>query len=371
MYKLAFISPNKEAYSETFIKAQKDNLKGELKYYYGGFLPTHLEGQGKLKNSLYYYFITLLKRLQIIKSILTHKEYRLIRSFKQNKIDVVLAQYGQTGASCLNICKKLHLPLIVHFHGYDAVHKDVLYKYLNIYKEMFEYASYVIVVSEIMKGKLIEYGSPIEKIVLNHYGPNKEFEKIQPDFTSPFFAAVGRFADTKAPYYTIFAFHKVLQKFPNARLAFAGVGPLFGDCINIVKYLKIEHAVKFCGILSQLEVAELFSNSFCFVQHSITSINGDMEGTPNSVLESSMASLPVISTLHAGIPDVIIHDKTGFLVEEHDVEKMAEYMSSLFENRELAKKMGEVGRVNIKSNFTIEKYIEKLDKIIGNSVNRK
>ena len=66
----------------------------------------------------------------------------------------------------------------------------------------------------------------------------------------------------------------------------------------------------------------ILKNFLAFVQHSIIAANGDAEGTPVSILEAGAAGVPVISTKHAGIPDLVLDNITGFLVEEHDVEEM-------------------------------------------------
>ena len=59
-------------------------------------------------------------------------------------------QYGPVGVAILPICKKAKVPLVVHFHGFDASHFKTLEKYAAGYREMFEYAKAIIAVSEVM-----------------------------------------------------------------------------------------------------------------------------------------------------------------------------------------------------------------------------
>ena len=101
-----------------------------------------------------------------------------------------------------------------------------------------------------------------------------------------------------------------------------------------------------------------------FVQHSITAENGDSEGTPLSVLEAGAAGLPVISTNHAGIPDIVINGKTGFLSEEHDIHEMGDNMLRLLKDKNLARSLGKCGKENISKNFTLKKHIDKLNELI-------
>jgi glycosyltransferase involved in cell wall biosynthesis len=109
-------------------------------------------------------------------------------------------------------------------------------------------------------------------------------------------------------------------------------------------------------------------DSIAFVQHSRTAENGDMEGTPVAVLEAQAAALPVISTIHAGIPDVVVQGKTGFLVNEGDVNAMSQHMIDLANNFEMARQMGGTARQRIIENFTMKHHIDTLNDVIKKSV---
>ena len=140
---------------------------------------------------------------------------------------------------------------------------------------------------------------------------------------------------------------------------------MLDSCKDIAKLHEIEKNIWFTGRLNREEIAKLMENSLAFVQHSIISSSGDSEGTPVAILEAGAAALPVIATYHGGIPDVVINNETGILIQEHDVHEMAKAMSTLIENKPLAKKMGEAGRDRIKKNFSMNRYISKLREIIN------
>ncbi|MDR5589700.1 glycosyltransferase [Christiangramia sediminicola] len=358
---IAICSPNKNAYSETFIQAHKEFLTGTIFYYYDGELPTRVEG-GVVINS---------RRRRIIDIFKGHfrlnqfslAEQALMKSFEINKIDVVLAEYGPVGTRLVSICKELAIPLIVHFHGYDASRYEVI-KLNENYRELFNYAFKVIAVSKKMYGDLLDLGCPKEKLVYNVYGPRVEFLKIVPNFSKMQFVSIGRFVDKKAPYYLILSFRKVLEKFPEAKLVMAGDGELWDSCKNLVKYYHLENNVSFPGVISRNNFMVLLSESLALVQHSITAGDGDMEGTPLSILEASAAGLPVISTVHGGIPDVITDNEHGFLVKEHSVDLMSDRMIELLSNPGLAKEMGENGKKNISSNFRLDDHINSINNIL-------
>jgi colanic acid/amylovoran biosynthesis glycosyltransferase len=369
MNNLAILSPYENAYSETFIQAHK-RLPFNIFFYCNGnnYVPAELSGTARsirAANKIYF------KLKSVIQPKLTRSEHSLKYLLKKKKINCVLAEYGVTAAASLEVIKSLNLPLIVHFHGFDASDKNVLLKYKEKYLEVFKYAKFAVAVSKKMSADLIDLGCPPDKIVLSTCGPNSDFFNAEPAFVSKQFTAIGRFVDKKAPHLTIMAFSKVAKKYPDARLFFGGKGKLLGACKDLVKELAIGEQVSFLGRLSRPEIIELFSASLAFVQHSVTAENGDSEGTPVAILEASAAGLPVIATKHAGIPDVIEHGKSGFLVEESDVDGMAHYMMELCENYEKAKSMGLKGKQNIGLNFTIEKHLSCLTELINTCMVKK
>jgi colanic acid/amylovoran biosynthesis glycosyltransferase len=61
-----------------------------------------------------------------------------------------------------------------------------------------------------------------------------------------------------------------------------------------------------------------------FVHHSVTAGNGDMEGIPNALIEAMAMQLPVVSTWHSGIPELVEHEVNGYLVEERDISALAD-----------------------------------------------
>ena len=232
-----------------------------------------------------------------------------------------------------------NIPFIVHFHGHDASVVEKIKKHDN-YQALFKAAHFVVAVSKVMERKLKELGCPVNKLVLNTYGPNNAFLQLQASCKEESLVSIGRFVDKKAPYYTILAFSEALKECPNAVLYMAGNGILQDTCQNLAKYLGIDKQVKILGVIETEKYQEILTRTRGFVQHSITATNGDMEGTPLAVLEASAAGVPVISTFHAGISDVVIHEKTGLLVEEHDVKGMAQNMVRVLKDQQFAYEMG-------------------------------
>jgi len=371
--RLAIIVPNLDTITETFIKAHIDHLKGH-KYILHGYYPMFKENGHPIESffkermpllkkteSILPYFIAF--RIKHKRRLLNSHEVFFERYIEQRKVNVVLAEYGTTGADIAPICAKLGIPLIVHFHGFDAYQKNILYEKMSAYREMFANAVRLIAVSNHMKNQLISIGAPKDKVVCNPYGPKSDFNNLKPDYASNQIISVGRFVGKKAPYLTLDAFRRVLVEYPDLKLTMVGDGPLLPVCKNLANAWGIKDKVQFTGAVTHEKVIQFMEASFCFVQHSLTADNGDNEGTPVAILEAGAAALPVVATKHGGINDVVIHGETGFLVDEGDVDSMAFFIIKLASQRDTTKKIGSAARVNIDKNFSIEKHISTLQAV--------
>jgi glycosyltransferase involved in cell wall biosynthesis len=224
-----------------------------------------------------------------------------------------------------------------------------------------------------MKEQLIYLGADAHKVF---YQPDfvdlSLYQHVDVSNNPPVCLAIGRFAETKSPHLTILAFHKVLAQIPEARLVMVGKdggGELFEACHILVRALRIAHAVDFKGILPPAQIYDLMKTSRVFVQHSLTTpLHEDKEGTPVAVMEASAAGLPVVATTHAGIKDVIIPKETGILVDEFDIEAMAEAIIELLQNDTKVKQMGQAGSAYIHQHPQIAHYTNHLEKILKSAI---
>jgi glycosyltransferase involved in cell wall biosynthesis len=278
-----------------------------------------------------------------------------VRAFRRLGVQAVLAEYGTAGVLVMDACRELGLPLIVHFHGYDASVRKLLEENAEAYREMFKRAAAIIAVSKAMRRKLISLGAPPANVHLIPCGVDcTAFDRSDPASAPPVLLAVGRFIEKKAPHITIEAFGKAHRVVPQARLRMVGDGPLLDECRTLAKTLGIGDAVAFLGAQSHAVVQEEMRRARSFVQHSVEAANGDCEGTPVAILEAGASGLPVISTRHGGIPDVVVDGETGFLVDERDADAMAARMVAVLSRAELARKLGEAARRRIQGRFSTQ-----------------
>jgi len=364
-------TPDKNTYSETFIRAHIERLPATVKLLYGGKLsrgelPYYTEDDQPLVSSRFHYRIVraILRRLLNLPSDHFHK-MAILRFLKVNQVNAVLAEYGPTGVAMMDICQDAGIPLITHFHGFDAFDRRILDNVGQRYPELFGVTAALIVVSHDMERQLLALGAPKEKLYCNPYGVDTSlFNGADPGSAPPLFVAVGRFVDKKAPHLTLLAFKKVADECPEARLIMIGDGPLWEASKQIAKALDLKERVEFWGPRPHCKVAMVMRKARAFVQHSVQTSYGDSEGTPVAVLEASASGLPIVSTRHGGIRDVVLEGETGFLVNEGDIEGMADRMLLLAKDPKLAAKMGRAARERICSKFSMERSIGRLWEII-------
>jgi colanic acid/amylovoran biosynthesis glycosyltransferase len=377
--RVCIITPAEVGLTETFIRAHIERLPRELVQLRGHGLDLTCDGQ-----KLQQWFNCREKSTceSLMSALPRFLEFRMRRRFfpapndveiaasflRHKRTDVVLAEYGTTGAFITPACRAAKVPLVVHFHGFDASRYSVLEEFKESYHRMFAYASKVIAVSKSMRQKLLDMGCPADKLVVNPYGPDPAFFDVKPDYGANDILAVGRLTEKKAPHLLLLAFQGALKTCPGLRLRVIGDGELRSVCEDLVKALGIKETVCFEGAVSPATIRERMAASFLFVQHSVTARDGDSEGTPVAVLEAGAAGLPVVSTRHAGIPEVVIPGETGSLVDERDVAGMSAAIADFALDRAVAQKMGAAARRHIASHFTMEQHLSVINEAIEAAV---
>jgi colanic acid/amylovoran biosynthesis glycosyltransferase len=363
--RIALVAPYQPVLTETFIVAHRERLPADVLFVHG-WRPM-IDDRPILSRAE----IALYKARRILlrEPLARERTAAYTRAFARHDADAVLAEYGQTAAATVDACQALGIPLIAHFHGYDASVQSVLDEQAAEYRKLFRHASAIVAVSRAMQQRLIELGAPAERVHWNPCGVDCDvFQATDPASSPPVLAVVGRLTEKKGPAYTIRAFARALLEVPEARLRLLGDGPLRGECESLVAELGIGHAVEFLGAQPHEAVGEVLRGARAFVQHSVVAASGDSEGTPVAVLEAGASGLPVLATRHAGIPDVVVHGETGLLVDERDVEGMATHMVAILRDPALAGRLGSAARAHVREHFSMERSIERLWNVIERSL---
>jgi glycosyltransferase involved in cell wall biosynthesis len=170
--------------------------------------------------------------------------------------------------------------------------------------------------------------------------------------------------DKKAPVATLRAFARCLEQAPGCQLRVIGDGPLLDEARATAEALGIAGQVVFLGSQPREVVAAELAGASVFLQHSVTSASGDMEGWPVSIAEAMAAGLPVVATRHAGISDQVAEGESGFLVAEHDWQAMAERMLRLARDVELRVQMGTRSRATAVRRFDQGTMVARLESML-------
>jgi colanic acid/amylovoran biosynthesis glycosyltransferase len=366
--RLCIVAPYEPALSETFIRAHVERLPARVTLLYGW--PLKYDGRFVLSPARR--AAHKLGRKLLGAGVERETTDAYVTAFRRARADAVLAEYGDTGAQVAEACRRTGVPLVVHFHGYDASVREVLEAHRESYPRMFRAAAAVVAVSRAMERRLVSLGAPPSKVHYNPYGIDcRDFSGANPEAAPPVFVAVGRFVEKKEPRLTLRAFAEVHASEPSARLRMVGDGPLLEECRALAAELGVAGAVEFLGAQPHERVREEMRGARCFVQHSVEAPNGDCEGTPVGILEAGAAGLPVVSTRHAGIPDVVVEGETGFLVDERDARGMAAHMLRLARDAALAARLGQNARRRVAENFSREQSDQNLWRIIASCIARR
>lgn len=175
--------------------------------------------------------------------------------------------------------------------------------------------------------------------------------------------SLGRMIERKGFKYLVDAMSIVVREFPDALLTIAGGGPLRDQLIEQAKSLGLENNVFLPGKVPAQTLNELFINADMFVLPAIIDKNGDTEGLGVVLVEAMTYKLPVIASNVGGIPDVIIPEVSGILVEEKNAESIAHAIIDFMRNPERMKQVGEMGFSFISKEFTWDKVIGDMDRL--------
>ena len=363
---IAHISPDEFEKSSSFIQANIRGLEGIVVPYFGGYMPRFSEGNEELKLGLIDRFIFKIKG-----DIhgLSRSEFALYKSLKRHRVDLIFAEYGPTASAVYRVANALKIPLLVHFHGYDVYHQPTVSKHKAHYQQIIAHGAKAIAVSKEMRETLISWGFPAQDVVYSPCGCHTQFLELPLPSERKGFVAVGRMVDKKGPLFTIQAFHRAIQDGLSETLTFIGDGPLMPVCRQYVEDNQLQKNILFLGHQSHDIVLQCMLKAKVFLQHSVTSHEGDREGTPVSIVEAMAVGMPVVSTRHAGIQDVVRHGVDGFLVSEGDVSSMADFIVQLANDPAGCERMGSEGRSAVRAHYTDKIHLQTINDFILNNWN--
>jgi colanic acid/amylovoran biosynthesis glycosyltransferase len=296
----------------------------------------------------------------------------LTRELRRLNPVLVHTHFGVDSVHGLWLARRLGIPLVVTFHGYDATMKEEhARKFSYDYRQYLRWrpivqkeASLFVAVSEFVRGKLIEQGFPPEKILVHYVGVDTQL--FAPDARVPRLPIVlfaGRLVDSKGCDYLIRAMRLVQERIPEAQLVVIGNGPLRQELEKMASaHLR---NFKFLGSQAQSEVRRWMNRAKVFSVPSFTTPLGTSEGFGLVFAEAQAMGLPVASFATGGIPEAVEHDVTGLLANECDVESLANNIIRLLNDDSLWRQFSTAARRRAHKYFDLREQTAKLEEMYG------
>ena len=291
--------------------------------------------------------------------------YKAIPLLDGKSYDIIHCQFGSIGLMGL-LFRNLGLlkgKLITIFRGSD------ISKYLqkwgkNVYDQLFKEGNFFLTNCDFFRQRAIKLGCKEEKIVI--LGSGIDCSKFA--FTPRQFptdgrvriATTGRLVEKKGIEYGIRAIAALAETYPNIEYNIIGDGELREHFQQLIQELKVGHIVKLVGWKQQEELIEILDKSHILIAPSVTAADGNQDAPVNTLKEAMAMGLPVIGTLHGGIPELIEQGVSGFLAPERDEDAIAKYVRNLIEHPEIWSDMGKAGRDRVEQKYDMNKLNDQL-----------
>lgn len=318
-------------------------------------------------------FFRIMKNYQSMNLLIIHL---VVPFLKIRDFDIIYCHFGHNGRNAA-ILKKTGIiksRIMTVFHGFEISRKKYLKK--GYYDVLFRHGDLFLPVSHAWKQRLISLGCDEKKIIVHRMGIDPgRFSLINNTIkdNTVKLLTIARLTEKKGLEYAIKAIRLVIDELKapgRMEYTIIGDGELKDDLKALVMKLDLTEVIHFTGSMDQEEVIACMQIANIFILPSITCEDGNMEGIPVVLMEAMASGLPVISTFHSGIPELVKHGEAGFLVPERDVRGLAEKILYVMNNSHLWREMGEKGRKIIEKDFNSRKLSKELKGIFEKVLNR-
>lgn len=286
---------------------------------------------------------------------------------EKGPFDIIHCQFGTLGlkAVLLKQIGAINCKVVTSLRGYDVT--MILNENPGIYSELFREGDLFLPVCQSLKERLIHAGCDEKKIVVHYSGIDcSKFEYSQRQRINGEHIKVltiARLVEKKGVAFAIEAVADLISKGEKILYTVIGDGMLYENLKQMIERMGIEQHVKLLGWKTQEEIKRLLQEAHVLVAPSLTSVSGDQEGIPNAIKEAMATGLPVISTFHSGIPELVTDGVSGFLVPERDVGSLADSLAYLIRHPEICNDMGKAGRMQVEQKFDTHQLNNRLEEL--------
>ncbi len=173
--------------------------------------------------------------------------------------------------------------------------------------------------------------------------------------------SVGRAVEKKG-YSDLLRALAALKDDPRWRFEHAGGGALSKRLKAEAQRLGIAERMTWHGAQDRGFIFDLLKRADLFVLPSRLTRSGDRDGLPNVLMEAQAFALPVVATDVSGIPELVTHGKTGWLVAEHDPAGLGQAIRLMMDDPDLRLRLAEAGAKNVRARFSSEPGIDRVAK---------
>lgn len=296
-----------------------------------------------------------------------------LKVLKENQALLLHSHFGNRGYFDLALKQKLKIPQVTTFYGHDVSLLPQEARWRERFKVFFEQGDLILAEGNYMKKTLLEMGCPDSKVRVQHLGIDCEKIPFIPrkmvNGQKVKVLIAGTFREKKGITYALEAFARLAPKYKNIELTLIGDAGRSQREINykkditaIIDNRHITDKVNYLGFLPYPAFIEEAKNNHIFLSPSIHPSDGETEGgAPVALIEMSAYGMPIVSTFHCDIPEVVIDGESGFLVQEKDTDGLAERLEHLINHPEIWESMGRTGRKHIEEEFNIVTQAAKLE----------
>lgn len=173
-------------------------------------------------------------------------------------------------------------------------------------------------------------GCPPEKIAVSRMGVDMTrftHRPVKAPGTPLEIISVARLTEKKGLHVAIEACRQLKEQGVAFRYRILGMGPWERRLRTLIEQYQLDDVIEMPGFKPSHEVKTMLDNADVFLLPSITGTDGDMEGIPVALMEAMAVGIPVVSTVHSGIPELVDAGESGWLVPENDAHALAQQLA--------------------------------------------
>jgi colanic acid/amylovoran biosynthesis glycosyltransferase len=286
----------------------------------------------------------------------------------ETPFDVIHCHFGPMGrtAAFLRAIGALRGRLATTFHGVDM--SASLCRAPRHYRHLFRHGDLFLPISWRWRQALLAMGAPAGRLVVHRMGIDPSRFPFAPRERQTGsllrVLTVGRLVEKKGVDLGLDAVAALAARGMAVHYDIVGDGVLRAKLEARAAALGLGGRVSFHGWQNQVAVARLMAGSDVLLAPSRTDATGDQEGIPVTLMEAMASGLPVVSTRHSGIPELVEHGISGWLAEENDIEGLVEGLVRLEREPALALRFGRAARDRIADEFNIVRLNARLEAIL-------